>query len=167
VDLRRAGHSSSDRSNDQEPAARAVAELGLGDFTILDGAIPELAGKGGSVAGDGPAPEKPEVRATSNEVSRASAPPRRRVRRWPDAAALPEVDDEAAEGRRLGPRWVTPEEDPAEGQADVEKQEDWRRSRGGSLRRPAQLESMLSTTAFADRRRGALPSSPWDRCIGG
>ncbi|MGK4007356.1 hypothetical protein WMF31_32340 [Sorangium sp. So ce1036] len=72
----RTGHSSSDRIHNQERAARKVAELGLGDFTPLDEASPELTGKGGPVARDGPAPEEPEVRAMSNEVSLASAPPR-------------------------------------------------------------------------------------------
>ncbi|XXY44986.1 tyrosine-type recombinase/integrase [Sorangium sp. So ce269] len=114
----RTGHSSSDQIHNYKRAARKVAELALGDFAPLDEAIPELAGKGGSAAGDGPASEEPEMRATSNDVSLASASPRHALARG-DAAARPEVDAEVAGERRLGPRWATPEEDPAEGQVEV------------------------------------------------
>ncbi|WP_437287610.1 hypothetical protein [Sorangium sp. So ce406] len=100
----RTGHSSSDQSHNYKRAARKVAELALGDFAPLDEAIPELAGKGGSVGGSGRASEEseePAASSTSDAVSLASAPSEGALA-FGDEAALPEVDAVVAEERRAG-----------------------------------------------------------------
>ncbi|WP_437632411.1 tyrosine-type recombinase/integrase [Sorangium sp. So ce854] len=113
----RTGHSSSDQIHNYKRAARKVAELALGDFAPLDEALPELADKGGSVAGDGPASEEPDARSTSDEVSLASAPLALALTRG-DVVASATADAGVPEGVRLGPRWATPEVDPADNEPE-------------------------------------------------
>ncbi|WP_437875267.1 tyrosine-type recombinase/integrase [Sorangium sp. So ce513] len=113
----RTGHSSSDQIHNYKRAARKVAELALGDFAPLDEALPELADKGGSVAGDGPASEEPDAGSTSDEVSLASAPLALALTRG-NVVASATADAGVPEGVRLGPRWATPEVGPADNEQE-------------------------------------------------
>ncbi|WP_437552955.1 hypothetical protein WME97_16990 [Sorangium sp. So ce367] len=117
----RTGHKSSRQIHHYKRAARKVAELGLGDFAPLDEAIPELNGRGGRLlGGSDPMSAGPEAGSPSpsNGASFVRALHHRAPAAVDDHAGQPAAGAPVAAGGPLGPRWATPESEPAANQTE-------------------------------------------------